>query len=145
MESGFLEVLVAHPELLVDAQGRLDPAWFRDPACRALATLLLGPPAREPNAVLADPELAPEVRALLSGLLAKAMPVRAPQAALAEGIDSFTRRVLEDERRALKDELRRALGTPGDAALVQTITERMQETARASRALAPGGRRKETA
>jgi hypothetical protein len=145
MESGFLEVLVAHPELLVDAQGRLDPSWFRDPACRELATLLLGPPARDPSVVLADPELAPEVRALLSGLLAKAQPVRAPQAALAEGIDSFTRRVLEAERRALKDELRHALGTPGDEARVQTITERMQETARASRALAPGARRKETA
>jgi DNA primase len=145
MEAGFLEVLVAHPELLVDAQGRLAPAWFRDPTCRALAELLLGPPARDPNVVLADPELAPDVRALLSGLLAKALPVRAPQAALAEGIDSFTRRVLADEGRALKDELRRALGTPGDEALVQTITERMQETARASRALAPGARRKETA
>jgi len=145
MEAGFLEVLVAHPELLVDAQGRLNAEWFRDPVCRALATLLLGPPARDPAAVLADPELAPEVRALLSGLLAKALPVRAPQAALAEGIDSFTRRVLEDERRSLQEELRHALGTPGEEARVQTITERMQETARASRALAPGARRKETA
>jgi hypothetical protein len=142
MESSFLEVLVAHPELLVEAQGKLAPEWFHDPGCAALAGLLLGPPARDPAAVLADPELAPQVRALLSGLVTKAKAVPAPLVALAEGIDSFRRRLLKDEHRALQDELRHAIG---DAARVQTITERMQETARASRALAPGVRRKETA
>ena len=142
METGFLEVLVAHPELLVEAQGKLAPEWFRDPACAALAHALIGPPAGDPNAVLADPELAPEVRALLSALLAAATPVKEPQVALADGIDRFTRRVLEDEQRALQDELRQA---SGDAERVRQVSERIQRTAGALRALAPSARRKETA
>src|SRR5262249_7384642 len=140
METGFLEVLVAHPELLVEAQGRLDPEWFRDPACAALAHALIGPPAGDPNAVLADPELAPEVRALLSGLLAGARPVKEPHAALAEGIDRFTRRQLADEQKALQDELRQAAG---DAERLREVLEKMQRTAGAQRALAPAARRKE--
>jgi DNA primase len=141
LESGFLELLVAHPELLGEAQGRFDPAWLRDPVCAALAFALFGPPARDPGAVLADPELAPEVRALLSALLAVATPKRAPKEALAEGIDRFTRRVLEEEHRALRDEAAQAK----DEATRARIFESLQRNAAAVRALAPAARRKETA
>jgi len=141
LESGFLELLVAHPELLAEAQGRFDPAWLRDPTCAALAFALLGPPARDPGAVLADPELAPEVRALLSALLAVATPKRAPQAALDEGIGRFTRRMLEEEHRALRDEAAQAV----DEATRARIFESLQRNAAAVRALAPAARRKETA
>jgi hypothetical protein len=140
LEASFLQVLVAHPELLAEGAGRLLPTWFRDPACAALLRALLGPPVRDPGAVLADPELAPEVRMLLSGLLANALPLASPLAALNDGIDAFTRRALQAEQKELQDELRRA---EGDAA--RTISARIHETARALRALAPAERRKETA
>ena len=35
----------------------VDPEWFRDPACAALATRLLGPPAAIRSVALGDPEL----------------------------------------------------------------------------------------
>ncbi len=149
LEANFLEVLVAHPALLGEAEEKVAPGWFRDPACRALLGLLLGPPARDPNAVLADPELAPEVRALLSGLLASATgytTLGAPQAALKDGITRFTRRALEDERRELLDELRQASSDKDAAARLHGLQNRMQETAAALRALgASEARRKERA
>jgi hypothetical protein len=70
----------------------------------------------------------------------------APQAALADGINRFTRRALEDERRALQEEMRQALADPGEAARLHGLQNRMQETAAALRALgASEARRKERA
>ena len=145
LEASFLEVLVAHPELLEEAGTRVEAAWFKDPSCSALLALLLGPPVGDPNTLLADPELAPPVRELLSGLLAGARECDAPQLALSEGITRFTRRALEDEHRALQDELRRALGDPGQVTKLGKLQTRMQDTAAALRALASEARRKERA
>ena len=145
LETSFLEVLIAHPGLLAEAQSRIVPAWFRDPACAQLVAALLGPPVQDPGTLLGDPELAPPVRALLSGLLANARDYEEPALALADGITRFTRRALEDERRALQDELRQALSDPAPATRLHELQTRMQDTAAALRALASEARRKERA
>jgi hypothetical protein len=145
LETSFLEVLVAHPELLEEARAKVLPEWFRDPVCGELVGLLLGPPPRDPVGLLGDPEMAPPVRALLSGLLAAAREYNEPALALADGISRFTRRALEDERRALQDELRQALKDPAPAGKLHELQTRMQETAAALRALASEARRKERA
>jgi len=145
LETSFLEVLVAHPGLLEEAQSRIVPTWFHDPACAQLVAALLGPPVMDPGALLGDPELAPPVRALLSGLLANARDYEEPALALADGITRFTRRALEDERRALQDELRQALSDPAPATKLRELQTRMQDTAAALRALASEARRKERA
>ncbi len=144
-ESDFLAVLVAHPSLLEDAGDQVSTDWFRDPACAALLALMLGPPARDPGALLAHPELAPPVRALLSGLLAGARDYEEPALALADGITRFTRRALEEEQRALQDELRQALGSGAPAARIHELQIRMQETAAALRTSVSEARRKERA
>jgi hypothetical protein len=139
-------VLVAHPGLIPDAQSRILPAWFRDPACAALAAALLGPPMKDPGTLLGDPELAAPVRALLSGLMAGARDYDEPAFALAEGIKRFTRRALDDERRALQDELRQAQSDAAPPTRINELLARMQDTAAALRALgASEARRKERA
>jgi DNA primase len=134
LETSFLEVLIAHPGLLEEAQARIVPAWFRDPACAALVAALLGPPVKDPGALLGEPELAAPVRALLSGLLANARDRDRPEKELEDGITKFTRRALEDERRTLQDELRKALNDRAPDTRVHELQTRMQDIAAALRA-----------
>ena len=151
---------MAHPEVRDEAAGHVEPAWFKVDDCRALAEALLASDARAPEALLADPDLEPSVRGLLSGLLAGARTLEEPRAALADGVTRLKRRALEAERQSLQDELRHALAEvaradpgqaetprsdPGQAAHLETLQIRMQETAAALRALATEAWRKEKA
>jgi DNA primase len=146
LETGFLAVLVAHPGLLEEAQRRVLPGWFRDPACAALVAALLGPPLKDPGTLLGDPELAPAVRALLSALMASAHDRDRPEKELEDGITRFTERALKDEQRALQHELRQAVTDRAPDPRVHEIQTRMQDVAAALRAQrASEARRKERA
>src|SRR6185503_7207860 len=56
LEGGFLELLLAHPELLDEASATVSPEWFKSADCRRLAEYLVGPERRLPNALLGDPD-----------------------------------------------------------------------------------------
>ena len=134
LETGFLEVLIAHPGLLEEARERIVPAWFRDPACAALVAALLGPPVKDPGTLLGDPELEPPVRALLSGLLANARDRDKPEKELEDGIKGFEKRALKAEQRKLQQEFAQALGQSGSETRIQELQIRMQDIAAALRA-----------
>lgn len=144
LEKEFLGVLVAHPELLGAAAEAVDPAWFRWAAARAVAALLLGPERRSPQACLADPDLAPEARSLLSALCAEAPRLGSPERALVESVVKMKQRELKDEHARIKARLQTAQAAGEPAETIAALLRRMQDTAAASRALASEAWRKET-
>ncbi len=145
LEGGFLELLLAHPELLDEAAGSVSPVWFKNADCRRLVEYLFGSERRSPNALLGDPDLEPEVRSLLSALLARTSPSPDPPRALGEGTGRLRKRALEEERDALLAEMREALGARADEEQLRTLQQRMQDTAAALRAIASEAWRKERA
>lgn len=145
LEAGFLEILVAHPDLVDEAAAHVDPSWFRSEEGRALAEFLIGPARRGAQALLSDPELTDPVRDLLSALLATARALPEPERALRDGMARLRQRALEDERALIQVRMRKALGDPGAREDLVVLQQRMQETAAALRALASEARRKERA
>jgi len=145
LEASFLELLVAHPELLPAAAEAVDPAWFRSSEGRAIALRLLGPDRRSPQAALADPELPEDARSLLSALCAGAPRFPAAERALVDGVSRLKKRALEDEHARLLEEMKTAASRGGSPESIAALQRRMQDTAAALRALASEAWRKETA
>ncbi|MGH7725584.1 MAG: hypothetical protein ACREOU_09165, partial [Candidatus Eiseniibacteriota bacterium] len=145
LEVSFLEVLIAHPELIEEAARTVEPAWFQSDEGRAIAERLLGPGRRDAQALLSDPELAAPVRERLSALLASARSVAKPERALTEGTARLKQRALEEERARIQSRMRMALREAGAREELVELQQRMQETAAALRAIASEARRKERA
>ncbi|MEO6463784.1 MAG: hypothetical protein ABIP29_11985, partial [Candidatus Eisenbacteria bacterium] len=146
-EERFVELLVAHPELLEEASAEFAPAWFHGAETGALAAALLGPERREAQAILADPDLAAPARELLSRMLMAPVRVAHPEQELAERMERLRRREREERQRVLQQEFVRLLGTPGAEERVKELQRELQDTAAVSRdrQLSSEARRKETA
>ena len=147
LETGFLKLLVAHPELIGEAASQVDPSWFRVPSTRAVAEALLGEARRDPSEMLADPELESSLRERLSEILTSAGAVDQAEETYGEWVTKLKGRAIDWHRAELQREIARVSRIPGAEVELKRLMMEMQDPAAALRDLrrASEARRKERA
>jgi DNA primase len=147
LETGFLKLLVAHPELLGEAAAQVDPSWFRVPSTRAVAEALLGEARRDPREMLADPTLEPSLRERLSEILTSAGAVDQAEETYGEWVTKLKGRAIDRHRAELQREIARVSRIPGAEDELKRLMMEMQDPAAALRDLrrSSEARRKERA